>query len=62
MDWRWRWPRRNAFEDTRLEVASSFAIDLEARLASVEARAAAAPSASLRRPAAPPSMAEGWGA
>ena len=38
MDWRVRWPRRNAFEDTRLEIASNFAIDLEARLAAVEAR------------------------
>jgi hypothetical protein len=62
VDWRWRWPRRNAFEDTRLEIASGFAIDLEARLAAVEARAAAASSSGRRPVAAPPSMAEGWGA
>ena len=60
MDWRWRWPRRNAFEDTRLEIASSFAIDLEARLAAVEARGQA--SAKRRRQTSLPSMAEGWGA
>ena len=60
MDWRARWPRRNAFEDTRLEIASSFAIDLEARLAAVEARAEV--SAKRRRSASLPSMAEGWGA
>ena len=61
MDWRWRWPRRNAFEDTRLEIASSFAIDLEARLAAVEARSEA-PSSKTPRVASLPSMAEGWGA
>jgi hypothetical protein len=60
LDWRWRWPRRNAFEDTRLEIASSFAIDLEARLAAFDARAEA-PS-NRRRPASLPSMTEGWGA
>lgn len=60
MDWRWRWPRRNAFEDIRLEIASSFAIDLEARLAAVEVRAEA-PS-KRRRPTSLPSMTEGWGA
>ena len=62
MDWRVRWPRRNAFEDTRLEVASSFGIDLEARLAAAEARAAAAPVSADRRVTSLPSMAEGWGA
>jgi hypothetical protein len=60
VDWRWRWPRRNAFEDTRLEIASSFAIDLEARLAAVEAQAHA--SSKRRRVGSLPSMAEGWGA
>ena len=63
MDWRWRWPRGNAFEDPRLEITSSFDIDLEARLAAVEARAAepkATPGA--RRLGQLPSMAEGWGA
>jgi hypothetical protein len=60
MDWRVRWPRRNAFEDTRLEIASSFAIDLEARLAAVEAPAQA--FSNSRRVTPLPSMAEGWGA
>jgi hypothetical protein len=61
MDWRWRWPRRNAFEDTRLEIASSFAIDLEARFSAVESRAVVS-SSRTRRVATLPSMAEGWGA
>lgn len=63
MDWRWRWPRSNVFEDARLEVTSSVAIDLKARLAAVEARAtepAAKPG--WRRARRLPSMAEGWGA
>jgi hypothetical protein len=60
MDWRVRWPRRNAFEDTRLEIASNFAIDLEARLAAVEARGQAV--SKRRRAASLPSMTEGWGA
>jgi len=60
MDWRVRWPRRNAFEDTKLEIASSFAINLEARLAAVES-AAQGPS-KRRRATSLPSMAEGWGA
>lgn len=62
--WRWRWPRSNAFEDERLEVTSSCAIDLEARLNAVEARGlAAAPRtalSSLRRIAAPVAG-DGWG-
>lgn len=61
VNWRWRWPRRNAFEDTRLEVASSFDIDLEARLAAIEARVDA-PSFGPRRNSALPTMADGWGA
>lgn len=61
-DWRWRWPRRDPFEDTRLEVTSSFAIDLDARLAAVETRGVeTARSAPPRRAARLPSMAEGWG-
>jgi hypothetical protein len=60
MDWRVRWPRRNAFEDTRLEIASSFAIDLEARLAAIETREQT--TARRRRGVSLPSMAEGWGA
>jgi len=63
-EWQWRWCRRgHVFEDTRLEVMSSFDIDLQARLALVEevgrepaARAAISPHRRL------PPMAEGWGA
>jgi len=36
-DWRWR-VRSNVFEDPRLEITSSFAIDLDARLALAEDR------------------------
>ena len=60
-EWRWR-RRNNVFEDPRLEITSSFAIDLDARLAMVEGGAA-----ELAFRAAPPSrqrlprMAEGWG-
>lgn len=62
-DWRWRWPRGNVFEDARLEVTSSFPIDLEARLAAVEARATGfADTPGPRRAGRLPSMAEGWGA
>ena len=62
-DWRWRWPRRNAFEDPRLEITSAFDIDLDARLAAVDARSAEPVAArGARRPAVLPSMAEGWGA
>ncbi len=53
VDWRWRWPRGNVFDDPRLEIASSFDIDIEARIA-------VAPGAA--RGARLPSMAEGWGA
>lgn len=63
MDWRWRWPRSNVFEDARLEVTSMFEIDLEARLAAVEARSAGpAGTRGPRRAGQLPSMAEGWGA
>jgi hypothetical protein len=60
-DWRWR-RRANVFEDPRLEITSSFAIDLDARLAMAE-DAAAEPAFKLaahgqRRL---PPMAEGWG-
>jgi len=60
LDWRWRWPRRNAFEDSRLEIASSFEIDLEARLAAVEAPVEVL--SKRHRAASLPSMTEGWGA
>ena len=60
-DWRWR-RRANVFEDPRLEITSSFSIDLDARLAMAE-DAAAEPAFKLaahgqRRL---PPMAEGWG-
>ena len=60
VEWRWRWPRGNAFEDSRLETVSSFAIDLDARLAAFDrpASEAAAPPRQERRL---PAMAEGWG-
>ena len=59
-EWRWRWPRRNALEDAALEITSTFAIDLEARLAAAEAGAARLMASPSPRPL--PSMAEGWGA
>jgi len=62
MDWRWRWPRSNVFEDSRFEVPSSFEIDLEARLASVEGRLGAAAGRPLPPARRLPSMADGWGA
>ena len=58
---KWRWRRRgNVFEDQRLEVTSSRAVDLDARLATIAEQSripkAAAPS---RHPL--PRLAEGWG-
>jgi hypothetical protein len=64
-EWQWRWRRRgHVFEDTRLEVTSSFDVDLEARLALVEQTGAAEPSVAAPMPkrARLPRMAEGWGA
>jgi hypothetical protein len=63
-EWQWRWGRRgHVFEDTRLEVTSSFEIDLEARLVLVE-RAGGEPASTpaLRSSTRLPRMAEGWGA
>jgi hypothetical protein len=62
LDWRWRWPRRNALEDPQLEITSHAAIDLDARLAAAEAgtRAAAPPPAALRRGSLA-AAANGWG-
>lgn len=59
---RWRW-RSNVLEDPRLEVTSSLDIDIDARLALVEA-AAAAPAIMppARRRVELPRMEEGWGA
>ncbi len=61
MDWRWR-RRSNVFEDPRLEITSSFEIDLDARLGVVEGHPGEpAPRTGARdRPGLPP-MAEGWG-
>jgi hypothetical protein len=62
-EWQWRWRRQgHVFEDTRLEIASSFEVDLEARLTLVE-RAAVKPARASGAPRAarPPRMAEGWG-
>ena len=60
-EWRWRW-RSNVFEDPRLEITSSFAIDLDARLAVAEDRGVE-PGFSAAAPAGyrPPRLAEGWG-
>src|SRR5712671_2540261 len=60
-DWRWRW-RSNVFEDPRLEITSSFAIDLDARLAVAEDRGVE-PGFSAAAPAGYrlPRLAEGWG-
>ena len=59
----WRWRRRtNVFEDPRLEITSSFVIDLDARLAPAEDRAAE-PALTVKASGAYrlPRMAEGWG-
>lgn len=53
---RWR-SRGNAFEDRRLEIASSLEIDLGARLADLEVMPRPLPAARNRLPR----MAEGWG-
>jgi hypothetical protein len=60
LDWRWRWPRRNVFEDPRLEVAAHRPIDLAARLGAIEAAAVAAPRAA-RPPPLSGAAADGWG-
>jgi hypothetical protein len=62
LEWRWRWPRRNVFEDTRLEIVSHLTVDLDARLAEIEA-GAAAPTAmpAASHPAALAASADGWG-
>ena len=59
---RFRW-RTNVLEDPRLEITSSLDIDLDARLAAVEAGAAdPATTAGPPHPTRLPPMAEGWGA
>jgi uncharacterized protein DUF6969 len=62
IDRRWRW-RTNVLEDPRLEITSSLDIDLDARLAAVDAAASerVSPPPTRRRIALPP-MEEGWGA
>jgi hypothetical protein len=59
----WRWRRRtNVFEDARLEMTSSFDIDLGARLAAAERiQGDPAISAGARRRQRLPPMTEGWG-
>ena len=58
-DWRWR-RRTNVFEDPRLEITSSFDIDLDARLEAVEGHGLQPAPQAGDRPGLPP-MAEGWG-
>ena len=60
-DWRWR-RRTNVFEDPRLEITSSFDIDLDARLGAVEGHGfePVSGTGTRDRPELPP-MAEGWG-
>ena len=61
MAWRSR-RRSNGFEDPRLEITSSFDIDLEARLANAD-RLAVEPARAAMAPArrSIPRLAEGWG-
>ena len=63
-EWQWRWRRRGqVFEDTRFEIASSFEVDLKARLSLVERTAVKpVPAAGTARAAPRPRMTEGWGA
>jgi hypothetical protein len=61
MGWRRR-RRSNVFEDPRLEVTSTFDIDLDARLAVAEHGVTDPPRQSAIRPSSRlPPMAEGWG-
>jgi hypothetical protein len=62
MDPRRRRRRVDVFEDPKLEVTSSLAVDLEARLAAVErAGGERAPTRPAPAPPRLPPMAEGWG-
>lgn len=58
---RWRW-RGNVLDDPWLEITSSLDIDLDARLAAVEASVKLAEVAAGGRARRLPRMAEGWGA
>ena len=58
---RWRW-RGNVLEDPRFEITSSLDINLDARLAAIEASATVPASAAGGRARPLPRMAEGWGA
>ena len=61
LEQRWRW-RGNVLEDPRLEITSSLGIDLDARLAAVEASVnASAAGTGASRARRLPRMAEGWG-
>ena len=62
LDWRWRRPRRNAFEDPQLEITSHVAIDLDKRLAAAEAGAmASAALPSVLQSGSLAEAADGWG-
>lgn len=61
MDPRRRRRRVDVFEDTRLEVTSSLAIDLDQRLAAIDRLVADAVPAMAPTPPRLPPMAEGWG-
>lgn len=61
MERRWRW-RTNVLEDARLEITSILDIDLDARLAMVDAGAEPAILPPPRRRVELPRMEEGWGA
>jgi len=61
LEQRWRW-RGNVLEDPRLEVTSNLEIDLDARLARVDASVKDSPPApGTGRARGLPRMAEGWG-
>jgi hypothetical protein len=60
MSWRRR-RRTNIFEDTRIEITSSFDIDLDAQVALLDRLRSAVSPDPLARKARLPPMAEGWG-
>ena len=58
--WRQR-RRRNVFEDIRLEVTSSFDIDLDAQISFLDQLQAGGDAGSASRSARLPRMTDGWG-